>query len=792
MASRTRPTLLLVVHAWGGGTIHYARLLRDHVAPRANVVFAWGVEDRSFHISTHDPESAEQSFDLAHGLEAPVAALRALDVRRADLLCTIGLQAHIDALLDRLAVPFDVSILAYELIAPNAHLMDADSRFIGERAVAAMAEAITPDAVRPVLRKAERRIACSRDLAWRAGQFLPGYPILATRPPEKNKPHEVAPRLPTLRAGEPLRVLVLGRLAPHKGLATIRAAAHIADARNSPVEIICLGEPQVPPSDLPASPRVRILGRYDVDALPTIVRRLDPHLAWLPFVVPETHSFVLSELMSLGLPLLATGIGAVPERVEGRPVTWLVPFDQATAEAFVEWFERLLREQLSTPAVWMPTGHLPPLVPDFYDREYLAPLAGEPAIGVARPAARRPRAPPWSVWDELARSWHPATAAPVVDVIVPVHRGHDDTLATLHSVLASRNATPYRLVVIDDASPEPELARVLDAIAARGLIDLVHNERNQGFVRSANAGMARHPDRDVILLNADTIVYGDWIDRLRAQRSGKPKIGTITPWSNHATLLSYPATFANNDFDLEIDFAELDRLAARELAGEACDLPTGVGFCLYVARDCLNEIGAFDADAFGRGYGEENDFCLHAAARGWRNVAACDVFVRHTGGVSFQADAAEAQRLGSAALLERHPGYMEMIAAFTRADPLRPFRQKLDLARLERWGGRKLVLQCGGDDGLHLPSRDSTLGAAEDDGPVVRLCPSADDAESLEIRPLADLVLPNLPRLPVDDVAAATRMLAGLGVRGVRIGSMDGYSAEQVTFLREVAEGLGG
>jgi hypothetical protein len=84
------------------------------------------------------------------------------------------------------------------------------------------------------------------------------------------------------------------------------------------------------------------------------------------------------------------------------------------------------------------------------------------------------------------------------------------------------------------------------------------------------------------------------------------------------------------------------------------------------------------------------------------------------------------------------------------------------------------------------------LGAAEDDGPVVRLCPSADDAESLEIRPLADLVLPNLPRLPVDDVAAATRMLAGLGVRGVRIGSMDGYSAEQVTFLREVAEGLGG
>jgi GT2 family glycosyltransferase len=826
MASRTRPTLLLVVHALGGGTIHYARLLRDHVAPRANVVFARGVEDRLLQVSTRDPESPEQSFDLARGLEAPVAALRALDVRRVDLLCTIGLQAHLDMLLDRLAVPFDVSILAYELLAPNSHLMDADGRFIGEPAVAAMAAAITPDAVLPVLRKAERRIACSRDAAWRASRFLPGLPILAARPPERGKPHEVAPRLPTLRAGEPLRVVVLGRLASYKGLATIREAARIVDASNSPVEIMCLGEPQVPPSDLPMSPRVRILGRYDVDAVRAIVRRLKPHLAWLPFVVPETHSFTLSELMSLRLPLLATGIGAVPERVEGRAATWLLPFEQASPAAFVEWFERLRRERLATPAVWLPTGHLPPLVPDFYEREYLAPLCGyEPArpafaarprralrklydryksirqrlgrsetagasrtgsqSGMTRPSARppapRPQAPPWSAWQELARAGPCASAASVVDVIVPVHRGHDDTLATLHAVLASRNATPYRLVVVDDASPEPDLVRALDAIAALGLIDLVRNARNQGFVRSVNAGLARHPDRDVILLNADTIVYGDWIDRLRAQRSGKMKIGTITPWSNNATLLSYPAAFADNDFALEIDFAALDQLVARELAGEACDLPTGVGFCLHVGRDCLNDVGAFNAAAFGRGYGEENDFCLRAAARGWRNIAACDVLVRHTGQVSFQADAAEARRLGSAALRELHPGYMDLIAAFMRADPLRPFRQRLDLARLKRWGGGKLVLRC----------EDSTSDPAGDDRPVVRVFRPADDAGSLVIKPPADLVLPNLPRLAIDDLAAARRMLAGLGVCGVRIGSLRGYSTEQAKFLRELAEALG-
>src|ERR1700674_3254101 len=103
MAVKARPTLLLVVHSLGGGTIHYARQLKAYVAPHVNVVFAWGVEDRSFHISKRDPESPDRSFDLALGLDAPIAALKALDICRVDLLCTIGLQAHVDALLERLA-----------------------------------------------------------------------------------------------------------------------------------------------------------------------------------------------------------------------------------------------------------------------------------------------------------------------------------------------------------------------------------------------------------------------------------------------------------------------------------------------------------------------------------------------------------------------------------------------------------------------------------------------------------------------------------------------------------------
>jgi GT2 family glycosyltransferase len=56
---------------------------------------------------------------------------------------------------------------------------------------------------------------------------------------------------------------------------------------------------------------------------------------------------------------------------------------------------------------------------------------------------------------------------------------------------------------------------------------------------------------------------------------------------------------------------------------------------MYIRRECLERVGAFDADRFGRGYGEENDFCMRAAKADWRSVLAADVFVFHQGAVSF-------------------------------------------------------------------------------------------------------------------------------------------------------------
>jgi GT2 family glycosyltransferase len=45
-------------------------------------------------------------------------------------------------------------------------------------------------------------------------------------------------------------------------------------------------------------------------------------------------------------------------------------------------------------------------------------------------------------------------------------------------------------------------------------------------------------------------------------------------------------------------------------------------------------IGYFDEDRFGRGYGEENEFCQRAIKKGWCNLVTPNLYVYHKGGAS--------------------------------------------------------------------------------------------------------------------------------------------------------------
>lgn len=268
----------------------------------------------------------------------------------------------------------------------------------------------------------------------------------------------------------------------------------------------------------------------------------------------------------------------------------------------------------------------------------------------------------------------PTSALP--QVIVPVFNAFealDGCLAALERTLPA-GAT---VLLADDASTDPRIAPLLRAFAARSrlAVTVASREQNLGFPANCNAAFAETGAADVVLLNADTVVTAGWLQRLADCAASDPRIATITPWSNNAEICSFPVFCEANPPPEHPDaIAE----AAAGLDPDFPELPTAVGFCMYLRRAALDQLGGFDAATFGRGYGEENDFCRRAAAMGWRNVLCTTAYVVHLGGASFAPLGLAPNGDNLARLVARWPDYNERIARFILDDPLRPHRARLD------------------------------------------------------------------------------------------------------------------
>jgi GT2 family glycosyltransferase len=276
-------------------------------------------------------------------------------------------------------------------------------------------------------------------------------------------------------------------------------------------------------------------------------------------------------------------------------------------------------------------------------------------------------------------------------VVVPVYRGLAVTQSCLIALLGAMPAGT-RLILVDDATPEPALADWLGGFARDHSAMLIRHARNRGFPAAANAGLLAALGRDVLLLNSDALVPPGAIEALRDALYARPEIGSATPFSNEAAILSYPRSVGGNAApDLAATIA-LNKWAAAANRDQNIEIPTGIGFCLMLRHDCIAATGRLRPELFVQGYGEENDWCQRARLAGFRHVAATGVYVAHHGGVSFGAAGAALNRRNGRLLERLYPGYVQMIRDFIRTDPLAAAREKFDLARFAAGRREKAVL----------------------------------------------------------------------------------------------------
>ena len=101
-----------------------------------------------------------------------------------------------------------------------------------------------------------------------------------------------------------------------------------------------------------------------------------------------------------------------------------------------------------------------------------------------------------------------------VTVIVPVYGDYDATLLCLESLLDELKSSGHRAILVDDATPDPRIAKYLAKLGTRSGVEVLVNARNLGFIGSVNRALEQIKQDDIILLNSDTIVPKDFINRL--------------------------------------------------------------------------------------------------------------------------------------------------------------------------------------------------------------------------------------------------------------------------------------
>ncbi|WP_176250242.1 glycosyltransferase [Sulfitobacter sp. HGT1] len=313
-----------------------------------------------------------------------------------------------------------------------------------------------------------------------------------------------------------------------------------------------------------------------------------------------------------------------------------------------------------------------------------------------------------------------------ITIIMPVFNAFELLQDALERV-KNHTELPWRLILIEDASTDIRVRPFLRSWenGHSDQVILIENKENLGFIRSVNKGFEKallwyDP---VVLLNSDAFVPVNWAARLIGPLFARKNVATVTPMSNDAEIFSaplicHPQELTTGQGDL------IDKTAASlNPTAEQIAMPTGVGFCMAMNLAYLWKVPNFDT-AFGRGYGEEVDWCQRVRDLGGLHLSANNLFVEHRGGQSFGNE--EKQRLiaeNNKKIRQRYPDFDRDVQHFVQSDPLRSTRLALALA----WVGAQdnypvsiyLAHSMGGGADAYLAKRIATKHHTLDRSAVV-------------------------------------------------------------------------
>jgi GT2 family glycosyltransferase len=229
---------------------------------------------------------------------------------------------------------------------------------------------------------------------------------------------------------------------------------------------------------------------------------------------------------------------------------------------------------------------------------------------------------------------------PLVTALVLSHRSRQATLRAVASLEEAHRDGVLRCVVVDNDSRDG----TVEAVRARmPWATVVRSERNLGFARGCNLGLARVDTRYVLLLNPDAELPLADLRVLLAFLEHTPLAGMVGPAIHTGGTRLQHAGGAPTPWQVLVQacrpsWLPRDRRPIRP-GGEPFRTDWLCGAVLLLRMSMLRDVGSFDPRFFL--YFEETDLCRRATARGWQLWTVGRAVAKHVGGVSARATGRE-------------------------------------------------------------------------------------------------------------------------------------------------------
>lgn len=214
---------------------------------------------------------------------------------------------------------------------------------------------------------------------------------------------------------------------------------------------------------------------------------------------------------------------------------------------------------------------------------------------------------------------------------------------TIESVInTTAQAVKYEIIVSDNGSKDGSGEMMKSCFPH---IRFIENNANLGFSKANNVAIKESSGRYVLLLNSDTVVKENCLEKCVLYIDEHSEIGVlgckiVLPDGklDHACKRGYPTPEASLYYMLKLHklFPASKKFGAYNLGylpeNEINEVDSLVGAFMMVKREAIEKVGLLDENFFM--YGEDIDWCYRIKEAGWKVMYYPEVEIIHYKGAS--------------------------------------------------------------------------------------------------------------------------------------------------------------